>query len=75
MKKPVVQCWLLGQTKRLDFSYYLFIENVEEVGLKSHKFKLFNPIKEQKLNIKLPNSFYNNMKYLVLVNLLEKGSI
>ena len=52
-----------------------FKENVKEVGLKSHKFKLFNPIKEQKLIIKLPNSFYNNMKHLVLVNLLEKGSI
>ena len=50
------------------------MENVKEVGLKSHKFKLLNPIKEQKLIIKLPNSFYNNMKHLVLVNLLEKGS-
>ena len=35
-----------------------FIENVKEVGLKSHKFKLFNPlIYSQILNINLPNSF------------------
>ena len=35
-----------------------FIENVKEVGLKSHKFKLFKPlIYSQKLNINLPNSF------------------
>ena len=35
-----------------------FIENVKEVGLKSHKFKLFKPlIYSQILNINLPNSF------------------
>jgi len=35
---------LLKEVEGYIFSYYSFVENVEKVGLKSHKFKLFNPI-------------------------------
>ena len=53
-----------------------FIENVKEVGLKSHKFKLFNPlIYSQILNINLPNSFYNNIKQLSKINSLDQACI